>query len=127
MDPEVSGAVQERGQAMTDFYKGWHKGMTTEQSKDLAYWERNMLALRVADGWYNDDEWFGAEGEPLAMLPRFEGWRRVLTCFGGTMCFHIPDDFDVGNLPQVARNWDGHSTEQKWRRVAEYRGIECPS
>lgn len=35
--------------------KIWHEGMSDKETADLAYWERNMLALRYADGWYNDD------------------------------------------------------------------------
>lgn len=99
----------------------WKDGMSDEDSKNLAYWERNMLALKVADGWYNDDVWTDANDE---LVPRFTGWRRVLSCFDGSMCFHIPDDFEVGNLPMIGRNWDGHTTIEKWSRVAAFRGIE---
>ena len=89
--------------------------MSDAEAKDLAYWERNMLALRFADGWYidPDNDW--------------PGWQRVLTLDGGRMCFHIPDSFDVGNLPHVSPNWDGHTTEKKWRRVAQMRGVEGTS
>ena len=110
--------------------------MSDKESKDLAYWERNMLALRFAQGWYNDDMWlehgatqaveFDPERTSLGggLVPRFDGWRRVLTLLDGSMTFHIPDDFDVGNLPQVGRNWDGHTTIGKWNAVARFRGIE---
>lgn len=30
---------------MSNQIKVWHPGMTAEETKDLAYWERNMLAL----------------------------------------------------------------------------------
>lgn len=101
--------------------KTWNPSMTDAETKDLAYWERNMLALRYADGWYNDDI---GDGE-LPYQPRYPGWRRVLSLDGGKMTFHIPDEFDVGLLAKIKPNWDGHTTEQKWRRVAEYRGIKA--
>lgn len=91
--------------------KTWNTDMSDKEAADLAYWERNMLALRYADGWYNDDE------------SNFPGWKRVLSLEGGKITFHIPDDFAVGNLLQIRPNWDGHTTEQKWRRIRELRGI----
>lgn len=109
--------------------KTWHEGMSDSESKDLAYWERNMLALRYAEGWYNDDiPGVELDDGTIAILesgmrPRFHGWRRVLSLEGGRCTFHIPDDFPVGNLPEIERNWDGHTTEEKWRRIAEMRGI----
>jgi hypothetical protein len=118
----------------------WQPGMTDKESKHLAYWERNVLALRYAEGWYNDDvesdECPHEDQNPAAacsrcereapMKPRFDGWRRVLSLEGGKITFHIPDDFDVGNLPEIERNWDGHTTEEKWRRVLATRGIVAP-
>lgn len=92
----------------------WNPSMSVEQTKDLAYWERNMLALYYADGWYDDLE----NG-----VPRFEGWRRVLSLEGGRMTFHIPDDFAVGDLSKIEPNWDGHTTAEKWGRVLDSRGI----
>lgn len=92
--------------------KTWNSEMSDKETSDLGYWERNVLALRYADGWYNDDD------------SAFKGWRRVLTLDSGKICFHIPDEFDVGNLPEVERNWDGHTTEEKWRRILVARAIE---
>jgi hypothetical protein len=92
--------------------KTWNKEMSLEQSKDLAYWERNVLALKYADGWYEDFE----NNSP--------GWRRVLSLEGGKITFHIPDDFDVGNLRQINPNWDGHTTEEKWKLILSERGIK---
>lgn len=83
----------------------WRPDMTDQESKDLAYYERNMLALRYADGWYYDTE------------NNWDGWHRVLSLDGGKLTFHIPDDFDVGCLKQIQSNWDGHSTEEKWARI----------
>ena len=96
--------------------KTWHDGMSDKETADLAYWERNMLALRYADGWYNDDVLIRVMDDSV-YVSRFQGWRRVLSLDGGRITFHIPDDFDVGNLPEIAPNWDGHSTELKWARI----------
>lgn len=32
---------------------------------------------------------------------------------------------EVGNLPEIDRNWDGHTTEEKWVRIADKFGIDC--
>ena len=85
----------------------WKPGLTAEEERDVAYAERNLLALWYADGWYNDDQ------------SAFPGWRRVLSLQYGSMCFHIPDDFDVGRLPEIKPNWNGHSTRDKWTRVMD--------
>lgn len=115
--------------------KTWHPDMTDKETADLAYWERNMLALYYADGWYNDDADRPADdpiGKPLDGLyfgeittsPRFPGWRRVLSLNGGKITFHIPDDFDVGGLAEISPTWDGHTTEEKWRRIGAYCGVK---
>lgn len=91
----------------------WKEGLTAEQERDVAYQERNLLALRWAQGWYRDTD------------NNWPGWQRVLSLDNGRMTFHIPDDFPVGNLPEIdpIRGWDGHTTEEKWRRVLRERGI----
>lgn len=101
--------------------------MSVTDTKDLAYWERNVLALKYADGWYNDDETYVSPYDSFEIdsSPRYLGWRRVLTLNNGSITFHIPDDFDVGNLPEIARNWDGHTTHEKWARILKLRGITC--
>ncbi len=104
--------------------KVWHEGMSDKETKDLAYWERNMLALLYADGWYNDDVISEIYGEAKHIGPRYPGWRRVLTLKGGKVTFHIPDDFDVGTLLELKPNWDGHTTEEKWRWIAAWRNVE---
>lgn len=109
--------------------KTWHPEMSHKETADLAYWERNMLALRYADGWYNDDvdviqeDEYGDAAPTFKMQPRFKGWRRVLSLDGGAITFHIPDEFNVGNLPEIQCNWDGHTTEEKWLRVLRMRGV----
>lgn len=100
----------------------WHADMSDKETADLAYWERNMLALRYADGWYND---VVIKCQDF-MESRYPGWRRVLTLDTGKITFHIPDDFDVGNLPEVIPNWDGHTTKQKWLSIAAAKGIAHP-
>ena len=89
----------------------WASGMSLKDAVDVAYSERNLLALHYADGWYNDpdNDW--------------TGFKRVLSLKGGRMCFHIPDSFPVGDLPQIEPNWDGHSTAEKWTRVLEKRNV----
>lgn len=94
--------------------KTWHAGMSDKETAEVAYYERNMVALRFADGWYFDTD------------NNWEGWRRVLSLLGGKMCFHIPDDFDVGTLLQIPANWDGHTTAEKWATVQDYRGVKRP-
>lgn len=111
----------------------WKEGMTAEESKEGAYWERNMLALWIAKmmqvtydnakddglgskyktihcGWYNDTD------------NNWDGWHRVISLMDGAFGFHIPDDFDIGSLKEIKPNWDGHSTELKWTRMMEYCG-----
>ena len=95
--------------------KTWNKDMSLEDTKNLAYWERNMLALKYADGYYEDYEC------------NYPGWLRVLSLENGSITFHIPDDFDVGNLKKIEPNWDGHTTEQKWLKVFKERGINAQS
>lgn len=54
----------------------------------------------------------------------FYGWSRVVSLFEGRLTFHVPDDFDLGDLPEVKPNWDGHSTEEKWWRVMSASGCD---
>lgn len=104
----------------------YKEGMTLEEQVNGAYWERNMLAVLIANlsnayavamsdkedsGWYVHGEW--------------EGWSRVISIANGEFTFHIPDNFDVGKyLPQIEPNWDGHTTEEKWIKVMEVCGME---
>lgn len=115
--------------------KTWTPEMGDKETADLAYWERNCLALHFADGWYYDDvpiDWAPDAAEKAAKLvyglishrARFQGWRRVLSISRGRITFHIPDDFNVGDLPAIEPNWDGHTTEEKWRGILERRGIK---
>lgn len=89
----------------------WNDSMSAKEACDGAYWERNMLALRFAEGWYND------------VTNKYPGWLRVLSLDSGKLTFHIPDDFDVGDLPEIKPNWDGHTTEEKWQRILNMRRV----
>lgn len=90
----------------------YRDGMEDQELAQGAYWERNMLALLFADGWYYDRD------------NNWEGWKRVLSLKDGKVCFHIPDAFNVGNLPEIMPNWDGHSTQDKWNRIAWKFGMK---
>jgi hypothetical protein len=95
----------------------YEEGMSLEEQKNGAYWERNMLALLIAKaapkdancGWYTHGEW--------------EGWSRVISLYDGAVTFHVPDDFDLGDLPKIEPNWDGHSTQEKWETIMVDCGI----
>lgn len=104
--------------------KTWSPAMSDAETKELAYWERNVLALHFAEGWYVDETWHDFNGGRIRAA-RYAGWSRVLSLAGGTITFHIPDDFDVGTLPKIEPDWDGHTTEEKWRRILTARGVEA--
>jgi len=91
----------------------WVDGLSSLEERDIAYAERNLLALHYAQGWYRDTD------------NNWEGFQRVLSLDHGRLTFHIPDGFDVGNLPEIdqASGWNGHTTEGKWTRVMNERGI----
>lgn len=106
----------------------WNPDLSDKEVSDGAYWERNMLALRFAEGWYNDDILKNSEdlnGSPIEITaPRYPEWRRVLSLNKGTITFHIPNNFDTGNLPCIEPDWDGHTTMEKWKRIMDYREIK---
>lgn len=103
----------------------WKEGMSEKEMCDGAYWERNLLALFLANlinsveedieedmscGWYEHGEW--------------EGWSRVISIFDGGITFHVPDDFDLGDLRQIEPNWNNHTTEEKWTKIMEVCGCK---
>lgn len=102
----------------------YKEGMTHDEEKNCIYWERNMLALLMASivnkvsndtaecGWYYDKD------------NNFDGFKRVISLFGGEITYHIPDDFDVGNLKEIQPNWDGHTTEKKYKRIMKVCGCK---
>ena len=82
--------------------------MGTKETADEAFYERNMLALLYADGWY----WH-------------EGWKvLVIDSPAGQLTYHVPPDFDIGWLPEVSPQWDGSTTEQKHNRIKKYMGVK---
>lgn len=94
----------------------WSPEQSIEEQKDGAYWERNMLALMLAHVMPNGGWYYGE--------PRYDGWSRVISIASGTFTFHVPDAFDLGTLPQIAPNWDGHTTEAKWNHAMLMCGIQ---
>jgi len=105
----------------------WSPNQTLDEQKNGAYWERNMLALMLAtvlittapngspaevNGWYRH------EGDG------FDGWSRIISLWNGRYTFHVPDDFDLGILPEITPNWDGHSTSEKRNRVMDLCGCK---
>lgn len=104
----------------------WSPEHTLEEQKNGAYFERNMMVLLMAISMsaYTMPEsgspaagWYKHQGEG------FEGWSRVISLYGGAATFHVPDDFELGNLPEIAPNWDGHSTSEKWELIMGMCGI----
>ena len=104
----------------------WSEEMSLEDTKNLAYWERNVLALLLAklennfaidndleltSGWYYDTD------------NNWDGWKRVISLFDGQITYHIPDNFEVGNLQEIEPNWDGHTTEEKYNNILKYCGV----
>lgn len=111
----------------------WKEGMSPEEEANGAYWERNMLALLLAT--YMNDTIRNTVGL-AAQLPDYypcgwyydrdnnwEGWLRVISINNGSITFHIPDSFDVGTLPEIEPNWDGHTTMEKWNNVMDFCGV----
>lgn len=121
--------------------RAWNSSMSDKEVSDLAYYERNMAVLYMANytnkvwsdwlqyeksrnedisqelrkgppsGWYVDDR------------EEMKGWSRVISVHEGKFTVHVPDDFVMGSLPQIPANWNGHSTEEKWKMVDKYCGI----
>jgi hypothetical protein len=104
----------------------------TKNERNLEKLERNLLAVLLAkfvnryyiqayggsipkgmtSGWYVDSN------------PEMVGFQRVISIDGGIYTFHVPDNFDLGDLPEIKPNWTGHTTDEKWatlRRVCNMR------
>lgn len=102
-----------------------------DQRNGEIYNERNLLAAYLVhvmnmfdnyrfmgappkgqkSGWYLDDK-----GD--------ENYQRVISINGGAITFHVPKEFDLGNMPEIANNWDGHTTEAKWNLIQRYCGMK---
>lgn len=84
---------------------------------DSAYDERNNVVLFLAAyanrvqkdscGYYVD-----TKGE--------EGFTRVISLLNGKYTFHVPDSMDLGSLPLIAPNWNGHTTAEKYDRMRRF-------
>jgi len=68
------------------------------------------LEVPLTAGYYYDDR------------PEVEGFRRVISMSDGKLTWHVPDDFSLGDLPEIQPNWDGHTTEMKYQRIREWCG-----
>ena len=100
--------------------------MTPASQLDGVYEERNnialLLALVVNDkcaqegkdnacGWYRDDN------------PAMKGFSRIISLMHGRFTYHVPDNMDLGRLPIIRPNWDGHTTGEKYERIKAFAGI----
>lgn len=82
-------------------------------------WERNMALLYLANH-LNDTDPLNECGYYIDN--KFPGAKRVISLFGGLMTFRVKDDFDLGRLPEVEENWDGHTTEEKYTEMMRFCG-----
>lgn len=104
----------------------WKPGMSAEDAKNVAYWERNVLASLLVHI-INDVNAFNGEAPNCGWYPHegegFEGWSRVVSIFGGGATWHVPDDFDLGDMPRIEPNWDGHTTVDKYALITRMLGM----
>jgi|WetSurMetagenome_2_1015567.scaffolds.fasta_scaffold12769_3 hypothetical protein len=98
----------------------YKEGMSEEEQKNGAYWERNMLVLLLAE-YLNKNLRNGLiiNGISGCADNNWDGWKRVISIDNGKYCFHIPDKFDIENLQEIKPNWDGHTTKDKYFRIFE--------
>jgi hypothetical protein len=103
----------------------YEDGMDYVTQANGAYWERNMLALFLANQSNKLCEEMGLKHDSGYFIHgEWEGWDRVISIQNGQYTFHVPNDFDLGNLKEIQPNWDGHTTQQKWLKMMEKCGIE---
>jgi hypothetical protein len=73
------------------------------ETADEAFYERNMLALLYARGYYWHD-----------------GWKvLVIDSPAGQLTYHVPKDFETYRLPEIKPCWDGHTTDKKHQRIID--------
>lgn len=91
--------------------------MTAEEERDKAYRERAALVAFLAASYPSEITQDNAD----------EGWWIVyVTTPTGQMSWHVSDaDLDLfDHLPKAnSVTWDGHTTEQKYERLAELTRI----
>ena len=124
----------------------WSPDQTIEEQKNGAYFERNLLALLLAvnmsqfaipgtnipaAGWYRHPNDLSIDLPPdypywESEAFSFYGWSRVISLYGGEVTFHVPDDFDLGSLPQVKATQNYLPTEEKWLAIMQMCGCEVP-
>jgi hypothetical protein len=111
---------------MSKYAKGWQQGMSEKETRNLAYFERNMLAVLMAKESNDHCKSLGLEPDSgYYVHGAWEGWSRVVSIYNGGITFHVPDDFDIGeDIPLIHPNWNGHSTEEKWKFVADLLEME---
>lgn len=85
---------------------------------DKVYHQRNMVALTLANafkgsGWYYDAENMDSPSNRVIKINHPEG----------QMTFHVRNDFNLGDLPQIEPDWDGHTKNEKWARMEIACGI----
>lgn len=122
---------------MMDIYV-YKEGMSLEEQKDGAYWERSMLAVYMGiyanKAWNQLREVQRESGHIVDNRPapcgwyldtdnNWGGWHRVVSLFDGKAGFHVPDNFDLGDLPEIEPNWNGHTTQDKWERIRQLCGM----
>lgn len=83
-----------------------------EQQLNMVYWERNRLVALLAR--------FFPAGIKIDQNAK-EGFQNAiyLETPRGQMSWHIPDDQMVqfAGLPEMVVEWDGHTNEEKYRRM----------
>ena len=84
------------------------------KAKDEAYWERNRLVAILARIW--------PSGRAITDIPGWDQkWHNCVYIDSprGQLSWHIHDDEMVqfASLPEYTKPWDGHTTEEKYRRL----------
>lgn len=97
------------------YLEGYEAGVA-EQKKatDSAYWERNRLVALLARLY--------PSGRAITAIPGWdEAWHNCIYIDTpkGQLSWHVHDNEMVqfASLPEYKGEWDGHSTEEKYRRI----------
>lgn len=91
------------------------KDLNLKGQRDLAIWERNMLVLFLAKvlnldkknngcGYYIDKKTDST----------------VISLCDGQVTFKVPNDFDLGTLPKIINNHDGHTNRKMWQNIRKF-------
>lgn len=106
-----------------------------ESSKNNAYWERNQLVVALSKlypawlGWHREADWEDEWRNIVYItIPTRELCMKMvqggyMANFKRQLSWHIHEDdleyFD--HLKQGLETWDGHTTEEKYRRLAQIK------